>query len=72
MFVTENEKIIIQGNTDFMQDVKNVYRKEFDAVLHEYCNLSERDRKIIHRKIFFCILAHFRKKLTCIGKAAAY
>ena len=27
---------LLYGTTNLMQDVKNVYRKEFDAALHEY------------------------------------
>lgn len=27
---------LLYGTTNLMQDVKNVYRREFDAALHEY------------------------------------
>ena len=27
---------LLYGTTNLMQDVKNVYRKEFDTALHEY------------------------------------
>ena len=35
---------LLYGTNNLMQDVKNVYHKEFDAALHEY-NASRQDRK---------------------------